>query len=320
MGRGRPVPGRAVSRLAGAGRSGTAATATTSAASGAATRAWPATWPRGCAAAPTCTRRPAGCRIIRSTSSPATTASRSGTWCRTTTSTTRPTARTTATASTTTCSWNCGVEGPTDDPDDPRPAAAAGPEPDGDAAAVAGRADAAGRRRVPADAAGQQQRLVPGQRDQLGRLGRWPSRNADFLRFVRELIALRKRHPALRRRRSSAAPAATAICRRTSSGTASSRATRFLAACSRTLAFALDGRQTGREPDRDFYVALQCLAGAARRFSVPLSPSGRHWRRLIDTALASPQDIVGLDEGPRVPESEQYRVAPHGLIVLISEG
>ena len=34
----------------------------------------------------------------------------------TTTSTTRPTAKTTATAATTTARWNCGVEGPTDDP------------------------------------------------------------------------------------------------------------------------------------------------------------------------------------------------------------
>ena len=35
----------------------------------------------------------------------------------TTTSTTRPTARTTATATTHNQSWNCGVEGPTDDPE-----------------------------------------------------------------------------------------------------------------------------------------------------------------------------------------------------------
>ena len=35
---------------------------------------------------------------------------------RTTESTTRPTARTTATAADDNLSWNCGVEGPTDDP------------------------------------------------------------------------------------------------------------------------------------------------------------------------------------------------------------
>ena len=64
----------------------------------------------------TCTSAAAGGRTRASTSSPRTTASRCTTSSATTTSTTRPTARTTATATTTTCSWNCGVEGPTDDP------------------------------------------------------------------------------------------------------------------------------------------------------------------------------------------------------------
>src|SRR5262249_9635050 len=58
-----------------------------------------------------------------------------------------------------------------DGPRGPPAAPAAGEEPDGDTVPVAGRADADGRRRVPADAARQQQRVVPGQRDQLGRLG-----------------------------------------------------------------------------------------------------------------------------------------------------
>ena len=68
-------------------------------------------------------------------------------------------------------SWNCGVEGPTDDPDVlelPRPPAAQLP---GDAAALAGHADAARRRRARPHAGRQQQRLVPGQRDLLVRLG-----------------------------------------------------------------------------------------------------------------------------------------------------
>ena len=68
-------------------------------------------------------------------------------------------------------SWNCGVEGPTDDAGDPRAARAAAAELPRDAAALAGRADAARRRRVGADAGRQQQRVVPGQRDLVVRLG-----------------------------------------------------------------------------------------------------------------------------------------------------
>ena len=69
-------------------------------------------------------------------------------------------------------SWNCGVEGPTDDPAHHRAARAPAAQLHGHAAAVAGRADDLRRRRDRPHAAGQQQRLLPGQRDQLVRLGR----------------------------------------------------------------------------------------------------------------------------------------------------
>ena len=56
-------------------------------------------------------------RSRRSTSSPPTTGSRCGTWCPTTRSTTTPTARTTATARATTGRGTAASEGPTDDPE-----------------------------------------------------------------------------------------------------------------------------------------------------------------------------------------------------------
>ena len=87
---------------------------------------------------------------------------------------------------------------------------------------------------------------------------------------------------------------------------------------SRTLAFALDGRQTDRGPDRDFYVACNAWRNALP-FRIPLSPSGRPWRRLIDTALPSPNDIVPEDAGPEVPPGAVYPVAPHSLVVFVSE-
>ncbi len=73
-------------------------------------------------------------------------------------------------------SWNCGDpvldEGPTYDPAVRRPARPSAAQPDGDAAAVAGRADAARRGRARTHPTGQQQRLLPGQRDLVVRLGR----------------------------------------------------------------------------------------------------------------------------------------------------
>jgi len=40
---------------------------------------------------------------------------------------------------------------------------------------------------------------------------------------------------------------------------------------------------------------------------------------VIDTALASPLDIVTPQEAPRVPAGTLYTVAPFSLVVLVSE-
>jgi glycogen operon protein len=143
-------------------------------------------------------------------------------------------------------------------------------------------------------------------------------RNAGFVRFVRELIALRKRHPALRRRSflrgrgPGGKMPADIIWHGTEPGCPD------WSAGSRTLAFCLDGTQTDREPDRDFYVACNAWREPLP-FRLPRSPSGRPWRRVIDTALPSPNDIVGLDEGPHVPAHLQYVLAPYSMLVLITE-
>ena len=70
-------------------------------------------------------------------------------------------------------SWNCGVEGETDDEDDPRPAGPPAAQLPDHPAAVAGRADDRARRRARPHPARQQQRLLPGQRDRPGSTGTW---------------------------------------------------------------------------------------------------------------------------------------------------
>jgi glycogen operon protein len=135
-------------------------------------------------------------------------------------------------------------------------------------------------------------------------------KNADFLRFARELIALRKRHPALRRRRFLRNPEV--LWHGTQPGKPD------FSAQSHSLALTLDGRRTGREPDRDIYMAFNG-GGEALGFVIPPAPQGRPWRRAIDTAMAPPLDIVGPDEGLTVAAGSAYPAAPFSLIVLISE-
>jgi glycogen operon protein len=146
---------------------------------------------------------------------------------------------------------------------------------------------------------------------------RLADRNADFLRFVREMIALRFRHPALRRRgffrgaEAARGQGADVIWQGVEAGVPA------FAPHFRTLAFCLDGSLTGREPDCDFYIACNAWREAIA-FRVPPAPCRRPWRRVVDTALASPGDIVSEDEGPVVKTGSVYSVSPHSLIVLMS--
>jgi glycogen operon protein len=142
--------------------------------------------------------------------------------------------------------------------------------------------------------------------------------NADFLRFVRGLIALRKAHGVLRRRSffRGSGPNQNQPPDIIWHGVEPGRPDFTLS--SRTMAFALDGRQTDREPDNDFYVACNAWKGPVS-FRIPVSPSGRRWRRVIDTSLPSPQDIMELEEAPPVKANAIYPVAPYSMIVLVSE-
>ena len=79
-------------------------------------------------------------------------------------------------------SWNCGVGGPDRGSRRARMPGPPAAEPARDVVPVAGRTDAARRRRVRPHAARQQQRVLPGQRDLLVRLGRAPT--TDLLEFT----------------------------------------------------------------------------------------------------------------------------------------
>ena len=80
----------------------------------------------------------------------------------------------------------------------------------------------------------------------------------------------------------------------------------------------LNGRQTDREPDNDFYVACNAWSEMTP-FRIPEAPSGRPWRRVVDTALTPPRDIDASGDGPQVPAGSAYPMAPFSMLVLMSE-
>jgi glycogen operon protein len=142
--------------------------------------------------------------------------------------------------------------------------------------------------------------------------------NADFARFTTMLIALRKRHAALRRRTFFRGSGPQGTLRPDVIWHGVEPFKPDFTQGSRTLAFCLDGQQTERESDRDFYVACNAWIGTVA-FRIPRAPNGKAWRRAIDTSLLSPLDILGLDEGPVVPTEMTYQVASHSMLVLIAE-
>ncbi|HJZ92930.1 MAG TPA: glycogen debranching enzyme, partial [Gemmataceae bacterium] len=92
---------------------------------------------------------------------------------------------------------------------------------------------------------------------------------------------------------------------------------------SREIAFVIDGRYTGRDdalagtPDSDIYVAING-GDVATAFLVPPSPQGKKWRRVVDTFLPPPQDIVPEGEGGLVAPGTRYPVGPFSLVVLVT--
>jgi glycogen operon protein len=214
-------------------------------------------------------------------------------------------------------SWNCGVEGPTDDPEIVRLRMRQAKNLMTTLMVSQG---------VPVLLAGDEFL-----RTQKGNNNAWcqdnatswldwslADKNAEFLQFTRLTIALRKRHPALRRHTFPRGPNESETPDIFWHGIFPHSPD--FSEGSRSLALAYDGRSATWEgvPDRDLYIAMHASWESAP-FRIPRSPSGRVWRRTVDTGLDSPNDAVDLDEGPHVAEDSVYVLQPHSAVILISE-
>jgi isoamylase len=140
--------------------------------------------------------------------------------------------------------------------------------------------------------------------------------NKHFLRFVQEMIALRKRHVAVRRR--SFLFGAEGGLRPDIAWHGMEPNQPDFSPSSRVLAYSLDGSQTQRSSDQDIYIAINGDRETTVPLRVPKSASGRTWRRVVDTSLTPPLDIVTEGTGPVVPAGASYRLSPLSLAVLVT--
>jgi glycogen operon protein len=131
-----------------------------------------------------------------------------------------------------------------------------------------------------------------------------------MLRFTREMIALRMRHPTLRRARfiEAAAPDTHAALRWYG---ADGREPDWNDGNARVLCFALDGVTADEAP---LHVVAN-MGEEAVDAQLPEPPDGRRWHRIVDTSLAPPDDVVAADDAVPV-DGPSYRAAGNSVVVL----
>ena len=136
--------------------------------------------------------------------------------------------------------------------------------------------------------------------------------NRDLFRFFKELIAFRKRHPILHRSRFFAgrvnprglADIAWHGCRLSGPGWNDPNA--------RALAFTMGGF----EDDPDLHVMMN-MYWEALDFELP-AVMGRGWFRVIDTSLPAPEDFAEPEREVEIA-GDSYRVNSRSVVVLISQ-
>jgi glycogen operon protein len=134
-----------------------------------------------------------------------------------------------------------------------------------------------------------------------------------MFRFVNQMIAFRKRHPCLRRRKflTGERPPGAGLPDVTWHGMRLEEPL-WHDPNAQLLAFTLGGL---REPEEDVHVVLN-MSNDALTVALP-EVRGRRWHRAIDTGLASPEDIQEPGRQPRV-EALSYKVASRSVVVLES--
>ncbi|MBN1910434.1 MAG: glycogen debranching protein GlgX [Pirellulales bacterium] len=127
--------------------------------------------------------------------------------------------------------------------------------------------------------------------------------NADLLRFARMMIALRMKHFAISREEF--------VNRTNWHGT--QLGDPDWTGESRALAFQLHGWH--EHPD--VYVMLNAH-WEPQRFALPSRDWEDRWRRLVDTSLASPEDIVEGEKAVSLDPADNYVVNPRTTVILTS--
>ena len=135
---------------------------------------------------------------------------------------------------------------------------------------------------------------------------RFADGNAGLVRFVRDLIDIRRRFPALR---SDSFYTDSEVDWFDRDGLAPDWGGRGA-----TLGMMIHPARS--EPQDESTLCLMFNAGdEPAHFTLPASPDGG-WRRVLDTARCAPDDVAILETQERFPPSHGCRLAPHSMVLL----
>jgi glycogen operon protein len=146
-------------------------------------------------------------------------------------------------------------------------------------------------------------------------------KNADLFQFVRNLVAFRHAQPVLRSqwhltgRDYLGGGYADVSWHGTNAWDAD------WSSGSRVLAFLLAGNHArgGSEPGDDVYVAMN-MHWQGLDFHLPQAPNGRSWHVVANTGATSPCDSFSPGSEPRLEDQGRVPLSAHSTLILVSKG
>ncbi|MBW1769658.1 MAG: glycogen debranching protein GlgX [Deltaproteobacteria bacterium] len=142
--------------------------------------------------------------------------------------------------------------------------------------------------------------------------------NVGLLRFFRKVIALRSRHPVFRRSHFLTGKDTNLDKRPDVSWHGLELDKPDWSENSKVLAFMLDGHELPHEKRDDDFCVILNGDQVEHSFEVPPPKAGKAWFRIIDTGMASPEDILDEDQGIAVIPERKCSVLPMAAVVFIS--
>jgi glycogen operon protein len=146
----------------------------------------------------------------------------------------------------------------------------------------------------------------------------WAERNGAFTEFVSKLVAFRLAHPAFRRPEFFTGKDANFNALPDIAWYAPDGSLPDWARLDGAIAARLDGSHADIIADRDdndFFLMINA-SPHEQGFTLAKAPPNRHWYRVMDTALAGPDDF--LPHGAGEPILKNYTLRPRSMVLLFS--